>query len=394
MTGSGGPRLRTVGVTAILGCALAAVVVLAGCSGPQGPQAATTSGAGTPTSAGTSIDSSPVNATAEVGRQVNLFLSPGGRYDQLIKSVLVNVDGQELFEHYSADSGPGIAHNLYSVTKSVMSMLVGIAIQEGLITSVDQTLAELLPADVPEMAPGVSDVTLRQLLTMTGGIAADEQFNRYTPDANWTKVTLATPLTQPAGTGFIYSSPGSHLLSAILVHATGRSVLDYAREKLFTPLGISTEPAAQPTLSIADLPAYDAAPGFGWSTDPQGLNLGLSDLKVTAPDMITLGRLYLQEGRWEGRQLVPAAWVRESTSSLVPTQGPVLPSDHYGYLWWIPDAGGHPAFAAMGHAGQLIEVVPDLKLVVAVSCLDGPAAFDASDFVDVVARQIVPAVAR
>ena len=130
---------------------------------------------------------------------------------------------------------------------------------------------------------------------MTGGISGEDEEDRsaYTADADWTAVTLGTPLVQPAGSGFLYSNQGADLISPILVHATGRSVLDYAREKLFNPLGISTEPAAEPYVPETDVRAYDSMPGFGWATDPQGLNLGGGGLKITTPDMITLGRLYL-----------------------------------------------------------------------------------------------------
>jgi len=311
-----------------------------------------------------------------------------------VESVVVNVDGQELFAHYSDDSGPTVTHNTYSVTKSVMSVLVGIAIGEGLISSVDQTLAELLPANGATMAPGVGAVTLRQLLTMTGGITA-ERSPAYAPDADWTAVTLATPLAQPAGTRFEYSDLGADLISAILVQATGRSVLEFAREKLFDPMGIDTEPAAQPFVPEADVGAYDATPGFGWATDPKGLNRGGAGLKITAPDMIALGTLYLHQGKWNGQQLVPTEWVRESTSRRFATDEWV---GGYGCFWWLPRLDEHPGFAALGYAGQLIEVVPDLNLVVAVSCSnpppDGHKPFDAGDFAGMVDSQIVPVLAK
>ena len=181
---------------------------------------------------------------------------------------------------------------------------------------------------------------------------------------DWVEDVLSTPLEQPAGTGFAYSSRGSHLLAAILTEATGKPVLDFAREKLFDPLGISSEPADQSYFPSSELPAYNRRPGFGWATDPQGLNLGFADLKVTASDMVSLGQLDLHGGKWQGTQLVPAAWVTTSTTNqLAPwrsTSGVMATSGG-------PGGGGHPAFAAMGHAGQLIHVVPDLGLVVAVS---------------------------
>lgn len=383
--------------------ALVAVVGLSGCSGSQGDQAGSAQDlATTPPAAGSahaspSVGGATTDTAAEVARLVNLYLDVKKSQADLIDSVLVNVNGKELFAHYSADSGPTVTHNTYSVTKSVMSMLVGIAIGEGLISSVDQPLSELLPAYVPIMKPDVAAVTLRQLLTMTGGISGEDEEDRsaYTADADWTAVTLGTPLVQPAGSGFLYSNQGADLISPILVHATGRSVLDYAREKLFNPLGISTEPAAEPYVPETDVRAYDSMPGFGWATDPQGLNLGGGGLKITTPDMITLGRLYLQQGLWEGRQLVPVEWVRESTSKMFATDEWVR---GYGYFWWLPRQDDHPGFAALGYAGQLIEVIPDLNLVVAVSCTnpptDGPDEFDAGGFAGMVDEQIVPILTK
>jgi CubicO group peptidase (beta-lactamase class C family) len=383
---------------------LVAVVGLSGCAGSQRDVAGSAQdSATTPPAAGSALASPSAGGTstdtaAEVARLVSLYIDAKKSDADLIDSVLVNVNGKDLFTHYSADSGPTVTHNTYSVTKSVMSMLVGIAIGEGLISSVDQPLAELLPSYAPIMAPGVSAVTLRQLLTMTGGISGiseEEDRSPYTADADWTAVTLGTPLVQPAGTGFLYSNHGADLTSAILVNATGRSVLDYAREKLFNPLGISTEPAAQPYVPEAEVQTYDSTPGFGWVTDPQGLNLGGGGLKITTPDMITLGRLYLQEGQWEGQQLVPVEWVRESTSKVFETYEWV---GGYGYFWWLPRQGDHPGFAALGHAGQLIEVVPDLNLVVAVSCTnpptDGPKEFDAGGFAGMVDAQVISVLTK
>lgn len=390
---------RRVGNPTLLVAVLVAVVGLSGCAGSRGEVTGSAEGSANSTSpesaASLSAGGSTTDVAAEVARLVNLYLSVKSRDADLIDSVLVNLDGQELFAHYSADSGPTVTHNTYSVTKSVMSMLIGIAIGEGSIRSADQTLAELLPAHVATMAPGVGAVTLRQLLTMTGGFTGDDPLPAYTADADWTSITLSTPLAQPAGSGFLYSDYGAGLTSAILVQATGRPVLDFAREKLFNPLGIPTEPAAQPFVSTADVGAYDSTPGFGWVTDPQGLNLGGGGLKITAPDMIALGRLYLQQGKWAGQQLVPAEWVRESTSRMFATDDWV---GGYGYLWWLPRQDDHPGFAALGYAGQLIEVIPDLNLVVAVSCTnpppDGHKPFDAADFVGMVDSQIVPILTK
>ena len=144
-----------------------------------------------------------------------------------------------------------------------------------------------------------------------------------------------------------YASAASHLLSAILVEATGQSVLDYARDKLFNPLGISTDPAAEPLAVEENLPVYEAAP-LAWPVDPQGVHLGDAYLKISAPDMAKIGQLMLAGGRWDDKQIVPAQWVTESTRAHVPTGGYGLGGDDYGYHWWVTTADGHDAFAAAG----------------------------------------------
>ena len=245
------------------------------------------------------------------------------------------------------------------------------------------------------MSPDTAAITLRQLLTMTGGLPGTPPgsfFDPFESSADWVDSILSTPLAQPAGQQFTYSNASSHLLSAIVTEATGRPALDYAREKLFDPLGIQSRPAATPVPEPDrdDLAAYDAVPGFAWSVDPQGYQLGYSNIKITAADMVKLGELYVNGGQWQGAQLVPAAWVAESTRSQLQPEDRLAAG--YGYQWWLGDAAGHPAFAAMGYAGQLIDVVPDLKLVVAVSCLDGPASFDSADLAALVSRHVVPAL--
>jgi CubicO group peptidase (beta-lactamase class C family) len=341
--------------------------------------------------------SSGAARTVDVGelndRIDRMFEAGGAKYDELIRALLVVVDGEPLVERFTATSGPEVTSNVFSVTKSVMSILIGIAIEEGDIAGVDTTLAELLPDRASIMAPGVGEITLRQVLTMTGGLQADTTITdeQFTADSDWIEDVLSRALEHEPNETFSYSSPGSHLLSAILQRATGKRVLDYAREKLFGPLGINTEPAAEPVVTSDYAVTYDAHPGFAWPVDPQGHHLGHSDLKITAADMAKLGQLYLDLGRWKGVQIVPETWVRESTSELVAT-GLGRGLIGYGYQWWVIDAGGHPAFAALGAAGQLIEVVPDLELVVVVSGIDDPAPLRAENFADLVTIYLIPAM--
>lgn len=157
------------------------------------------------------------------------------------------------------------------------------------------------------------------------------------------------------GQYFNYSNNGAHLVSAILAEATGMPVLDYARIKLFDPLGIPTNPASQPAL---DDPDVDNA-GFAWAADPQGINGGGSGLRLRAQDMAKIGLLYLNGGLWQGKQIVPADWVHTATKPHVDTG-----DNGYGYMWWVLGKfDGDQAYQASGYGGQMIRVIPARELV-------------------------------
>ena len=142
-------------------------------------------------------------------------------------------------------------------------------------------------------------------------------------------------------------------------------MLDYARAKLFDPLGIVTRPALQPLWDARNLNAYNSA-GFAWPVDPQHRHFGFGLLKLRARDMANIGILYLNDGRWQGKQLVPAAWIHDATTTHEPAAAG--PSFSYGYQWWVTStAADDPAYLAWGFGGQMIEVVPRRQLVVVVS---------------------------
>ena len=369
---------------------LAAVIVAVStaCAGsPNGSGSGETPG-------GRQTSSSPEQVAAVFDELVNGDVHSGVYED--LRAVLVLVGGRPLVERYY-DSSAEATSNVASVTKSVMSILVGVALDEGVLGSVEQTLSELLPEYAAIMAPDVAGVTLEQVLTMTAGLPEDPRAPATPPHyltEDWVAAILSGGLEQPPGEGFAYASAGSHLLSAILVEATGRSVLDYARDKLFNPLGISTDPAAEPLAVEENLPAYEAA-SFAWPVDPQGVHLGDAFLKISAPDMAKIGQLMLAGGRWDEKQIVPAQWVTESTRAHASTGGYGVGGDDYGYHWWVTTADGHDAFAAAGFGGQLIEVVPDLDLVVVISCTipEGNVHLDASTFRGLVNAVVAPAIA-
>lgn len=339
----------------------------AGASAGVGPtasaQAPADSGSVPPTSAAL-LPAANSPADRQVDREVAAalearFATPG--YRQL-RSVLVLADGRTVLERYYQGEQSDY-HHVWSVTKSVMSTLIGIAIAQGKLQGVEQTLVELLPAYASDMSPAVAGTTLEQVLTMTGGFGADPgELPRVVSD--WVGEILSEPLSAPGGR-FHYANGGSHLLSAILVQATGMSTLDYARQVLFDPLGIPSTPAYEPTATGEDWESFDEsfeAADFAWAVDPPGVHTGMWGLRLRAQDLARIGLMYLGNGQWQGRQVVPEGWVREATSAQVDTGGGYTTS--YGYQWWVTTADGAPAYAALGTAGQVLAVVPDRDLVV------------------------------
>jgi CubicO group peptidase (beta-lactamase class C family) len=289
-----------------------------------------------------------------------------------VRAIIVTVDGRTRFEHYYSASADQYRSS-FSVTKSVMSTLVGIAIGEGRLR-LDERLPQLLPRYASQMKPSVARVTLRELLTATAGFTDTwngQGMDELQAAPNWIQYILKHQDTAP-GAEFHYSDYGAHLLSPILVHATGQSVLAYARSRLFGPLGIVTTPAFTGSYGVAHLAAYQKA-AFAWPVDPQGFSLGYSWIKLRPRDMAAFGQLFLQAGQWNGRQVVPADWVRQATtaqagerfSTFVPF-GSFAP-ENYGYLWWVTKADGAPAYFALGYGGQLVEVVPQRRMVIVVS---------------------------
>ena len=282
-------------------------------------------------------------------------------YDS-VRAVLVTVDGQRLVERYH-DAAAETTHNVYSVTKSVLSVLVGIALDEGHLTGLEQPLAELLPSYAGAMSSQTEGITLRQLLTMTAGLPEEDAGDDFLATDDWVATIVTAGPTRPPGQEFGYSNAASHLVSAVLAEATGQSVLAYARTKLFDPLGIDSTPAAEPVAREENLALYEAA-AFAWPVAPEGYHTGFGWLKITATDMDKIGQLILTNGQWQDRQLVSEDWIQDATAAQVEANGV---GEHYGYHWWVTDADGHPAFVASGFGGQLIEVVPALGLVVVVA---------------------------
>jgi len=265
------------------------------------------------------------------------------------------------------------AWDVKSAAKSVLSALVGIALERGLLPGLDAPLAEVLPEEAARLDdPGKRAITLRHLLTMTSGLGSTsgEHYGRWVSSRNWVRAALARPLDHPPGETFVYSTGNSHLLAAALERAAGRDLLAWGREALFDPLG----------LEVA-----------GWAEDPQGRRFGGNSFRLTPEALGRLGRLYLAGGRWEGRQLVPADWVAESTRAHA--EGWPERYGAYGLHWWIPPFERERGFLAAGYGGQFLLVLPARGAVVVVTATHRGKgeAWDRDLFVRI-ERELVPAL--
>lgn len=297
-----------------------------------------------------------------LGARIEDYFGRVPALDRDVRAVLVTVDDETVLETYRQTTADEHRH-VASVTKTVLGTLVGIAIGEGLL-EVDAPLSDLLPQHAPSMSPDVAATTVRDLLTMTSPFRSTA-FTPWEPQGpDWVADAISTADRAPGR--FAYSDPGTHVLAAVLAQATGTSVLEYGRRRLFEPLGIDTSPAAEMVALPENVPAYEDA-GFAWPVDPTGQHVGFSLLKLRPDDMLRIGTVYLHDGRWEGRQVVPAEWVRDATTQQVPVGGSGA-GDGYGYLWWVEEtASGYDTHLAWGYGGQLIHVVPELGLVTVVS---------------------------
>lgn len=266
------------------------------------------------------------------------------RQNVLLNSLLVVRHDRLVAEDYLAGYHRGLAGNVKSVSKSILSSLVGIALRDGHFDSIDQTAASILPElFASQHDPRKFDIALRSVVTMTSGLRWNEgRLGRwfFSPDPH--QYVIDQPMLADPDTSFLYSTGLSHLGSCMIERVTGTATPTFAKEQLFDPLGISVQ---------------------RWDTDPQGNPIGGAEVYLTPRDLLRFGQLYLRRGTLGGREIVPASWVDWSTSELVP---PLWVPGGYGFgaWWWRNPFAGYATYFAWGWGGQFIFVVPDLDLVV------------------------------
>lgn len=270
--------------------------------------------------------------------------------DPLSSLLIWHRDSLLVEEYLNGMSATSVA-NVKSVSKSIVGLLVGIAIEDGVIDSLDQPIADLLPAYAGVLSSSATDaavkrtITVRDLLTMQSGLesTSSRNYGAWVGSSDWVRDALRRPVECAPGTCWGYSTGTTHVLGVIVAQRTGRSLRDYASDRLFGPLGI---------------------PVRAWDRDPQGNYLGGNNMSFRPAELIRLGRLLLNDGEIDGRRLVPSDWLDVSWRRYArsPYNG-----NGYGFHWWNrPMRGEHVVFA-WGYGGQFLYIVPRLDLAVVVT---------------------------
>lgn len=271
-----------------------------------------------------------------------------------LKAVVVARDGLVVAERGYGGARPDSPTNIKSASKTVVSALVGIAIDKGVLAGSSQPIAPLLRADLPrEPDPRLAQVTIGHLLSMQAGLASTSggNYGRWVSGPHWVRGALAQPFVDAPGGAMQYSTGSTHLLSAILTRASGRSTLQLAR---------------------AWLEPQDGFEIIAWDRDPQGVYFGGNNMTMSTRSLLAFGELYRNGGRTaDGRQLLSQDWI---AASWEPRTMSRYNGDGYGYGWFLREIGGEQVRYAWGYGGQMLYIVPSLRLTVAMTSDDGAAS--------------------
>jgi CubicO group peptidase (beta-lactamase class C family) len=283
------------------------------------------------------------------------------RDDPLARSLLVVEGGYLVFEEYYGDGGPDRSANLWSVTKSFTSALVGLLFTDGLLDSVHAPMAAAVPA-----YPALGELTVHHVLTHTSGLRWTEEglpWVEWVSSPDWIAAALARGREHEPGRVFRYSSANSQFLCELIRSVAGVTPGELAELGLFRPLGIPFQ-RQEEIRHYESWDAYRAPLDHSWRQDPTGLETGGFCLYLTPRDLAKLGFLYLNRGTWDGVEVLSPGWVEASTRDQVTD---VYGRYSYGYHWWITLVDGVPCFLASGLGGQIIGVVPSLDLVLVIT---------------------------
>ena len=292
-------------------------------------------------------ESWPISSPEEQGIDSALLaemLKSIDKAEYRIDAIVIIRNGHKVLDASIYPFKAGERHVIYSCTKSVVSALIGIAIEGGYIEGLDQPILEVFSDhNFANLDADKVSMTLEDVLILCYGLDCQDSYLynwkgliEMQESDDWVQYVLDLPMIAPPGEKFEYCNGASFLLSAIIQETTGKTAREFAEAHLFRPLGITD---------------------VEWETNPQGYNLGYSGLDMLPQDMAKFGYLYLHQGQWGDQQIVPAEWVEASTRKYI--GGTLQPG--YGYQWWVTTYG---ATMALGYQGQYIIVMPELDLVV------------------------------
>jgi CubicO group peptidase (beta-lactamase class C family) len=271
-----------------------------------------------------------------------------------LQTVVISHKGRVVAERGYRGHSPARSANIKSASKSIISALVGIAIEKSLLEGTDQMIAPLLQHDLPAKPdPRLREVTIGHLLSMQAGLGrtSGANYGRWVASSNWVRAALAMPFDDEPGGAMLYSTGSTHLLSAILTRVTGRSTLELAREWLGRQEGFAIS---------------------AWDRDPQGIYLGGNNMAMTPRSLLAFGELYLNGGvSRDGERLIPIEWIEASWQ---PRTASRFTGDGYGYGWFMRRVAGEDVYYGWGYGGQMIYVVPGQELVAAMTSDDNSPA--------------------
>lgn len=262
-----------------------------------------------------------------------------------VRSLLIQQNGQRILEQYYHGMQPGRKMNIKSASKSIISLLVGIAVNKGMIESVDDPIAHYLPEYFEDITNEQKrSITIKDLLTMCSGLETTSfhNYGAWVTSDNWIEYVLEQPMIKEPGGDWAYSTGSSHLLSVIITKVSGMSTRAFANKHLFGPMGIE--------------------PG-GWDRDPQGYYMGGNNLALSSEAMMRIGQMVLNGGTWNGQRIISGEWLDDSFQTY--TRSTYNPYN-YGYLWWNRPVAGHNVYFAWGYGGQYIFLIPDLDASVVI----------------------------
>jgi CubicO group peptidase (beta-lactamase class C family) len=266
-----------------------------------------------------------------------------------LSSCLIHSHGELVYQYEKLKQASSHLMPINSCTKSVLSALICIAMEQGLVSPPDTCITAYFPQLLHDQDELKRSITLEHLLTLTAGFQWNEfgginSFPTMTQTSDWVQFVLERPMSDKPGTRMVYNSGVSQLLAAILVQATGMELTQFAERNLFTPLGIEH---------------------YEWKVDPQDIHTGGFGLQLSAQDMLKFGLLYLHKGLWNHQQLISQAIVKHSTRSAIAVDPPER--GFYGWHWWSDTTSDINYYYARGFGGQFIVIVPTLATVVVLT---------------------------